>query len=95
MGRRWPFLSSVHLYYFTRRTIGALLDRTGFDTVDIRPHLQRLELGYIVSRGSVVSPALSRAGGRVVSALGIAGREVPYWLGQTFVAARARSTGSP
>lgn len=95
MGRRWPFLSSVHLYYFTRRTIRAILDRAGFDTVDIRPHLQRLELGYVVSRGSVVSPALSRAGGRVVSALGVGGREVPYWLGQTFVAARARSAGTP
>jgi SAM-dependent methyltransferase len=94
MGRRWPFLSSVHLYYFTRRTIRAMLDRAGFDTVDIRPHLQRLELGYIVSRGSVVSPGLSRAGGRVVSALGLGRREVPYWLGQTFVAARARSTAA-
>lgn len=95
MGRRWPFLSSVHLYYFTRRTIRAILDRAGFDTVDIRPHLQRLELGYVISRGSVVSPALSRVGGRVVSALGVGGREVPYWLGQTFVAARARSSGRP
>lgn len=90
MGRRWPFLSSVHLYYFTRATMRAMLDRAGFDTVDIRPHLQRLQLAYIVSRGSVVSPGLSRAGGRVVAALGVGSRDVPYWLGQTFVAARAR-----
>jgi len=90
MGRKWPFLSSVHLYYFTSETIRAALDRAGFETIAIRPHLQRLTLGYIVSRGSVVSPALSRAGTRVVSALGLSAREVPYWLGQTFVAARAR-----
>lgn len=93
MGRKWPFLSSVHLYYFTRDTIRAVLDRAGFDTIDLRPHLQRLKLDYIVSRGSVVSPALSRVGTRVVSTLGIGGREVPYWLGQTFVAARARGAG--
>ncbi len=43
-----------------------------------------------MSRGSVVSPALSRLGTRAVSALGLGEREVPYWLGQTFVAARAR-----
>jgi SAM-dependent methyltransferase len=90
MGRRWPFLSSVHLYYFTRETIRAALDRAGFDVIDIRPHLQRLTLGYIMSRGNVVSPELSRAGVRVVSTLGLGHREVPYWLGQTFVAARAR-----
>jgi SAM-dependent methyltransferase len=90
MGRRWPFLSSVHLYYFTRATMRAALDRAGFDTVDIRPHVQHLKLGYIVERGHVVSPALSRAGGKVVSLLRLSKREVPYWLGQTFVAARAR-----
>jgi len=90
MGRKWPFLSSVHLYYFTRSTIRAALDRAGYETIDIRPHLQRLTLAYIMSRGSVVSPALSRAGTRVVSALGLGACEVPYWLGQTFVAARAR-----
>ena len=90
MGRRWPFLSSVHLYYFTRPTITAALDKAGFDTLEIRPHYQRLGLGYIVERGSVVSGALSRAGGALVSALRIGEREVPYWIGQTFVAARAR-----
>ena len=91
MGRKWPFLSSVHLYYFTRTTIRAALDRAGFEIVEIRPHLQRLGLGYIMSRGNVVSPALSRLGMRAVSALGLGEREVPYWLGQTFVAARARA----
>lgn len=90
MGRRWPFLSSVHLYYFTRGTIRAALDRAGFETVDIRPHLQRLKLDYIVARGEVVSPGLSRVGSQLVSALRLGKREVPYWLGQTFVAARAR-----
>lgn len=90
MGRKWPFLSSVHLYYFTRETMRAALDRAGFEPIDVRPHLQRLQLGYIVARGEVVSPGLSRTGGRVVSTLGLAQREVPYWLGQTFVAARVR-----
>ena len=90
MGRKWPFLSSVHLYYFTRATMRAALDRAGFDTVDVRPHFQRLKLDYIVSRGSVVSPGLSRACTRIVSALRVGSREVPYWLGQTFAAARAR-----
>ena len=61
------------------------LDRANFDTIDIRPHLQRLTLEYIMSRGSVVSPGLSRAGLRVVRPSAWA-----HWLGQTFVAGRAR-----
>ena len=47
------------------------------------------------SRGEVVSPGLSRAGVRVAAALGMSDLEVPYWLGQTFVAARARAAGAP
>jgi SAM-dependent methyltransferase len=90
MGRKWPFLSSVHLYYFTRRTMAAALDRAGFDAIVVRPHYQRLKLGYIADRGNVVSPLLSRVGVKLTMAMGLAEREVPYWIGQTFVAARAR-----
>ena len=31
MGRSWPFLSSVHLYYFTRQTMRATLQKAGFE----------------------------------------------------------------
>jgi SAM-dependent methyltransferase len=90
--RRWPFLSSVHLYYFTRDTMRAALDRSGFDTIEMRAYRQRLQLEYIAARGEVISPVLSRLGRSVARGLGLAQREVPYWIGQTFVAARkARS----
>jgi 2-polyprenyl-3-methyl-5-hydroxy-6-metoxy-1,4-benzoquinol methylase len=87
-GRRWPFLSSVHLYYFTRETMGAALRRAGFDTIEMSPYRQRLQLAYIARRGEVISPALSRLGRSVVRSLGLERVEVPYWIGQTFVAAR-------
>jgi len=88
LGRRWPFLSSVHLYYFTRETMVAALERSGLDMIEIRPYQQRLQLGYIAARGEVVSPALSGLVRAAARRLGIAQREVPYWMGQTFVAAR-------
>ena len=88
LGRRWPFLSSVHLYYFTRETMRRLLERHGFDVIEIRAHFQRLELDYLLSRGAVVSGALSRSSRAVAKGLGLSGRQVPYWIGQTFVAAR-------
>jgi SAM-dependent methyltransferase len=88
MGRSWPFLSSVHLYYFTRQTMRATLRKAGFETTTVRPHVQRLELEYLFSRAAVISPALSRLGGSIVRRFGLGSRHVPYWMGQTWIAAR-------
>jgi SAM-dependent methyltransferase len=88
LGRRWPFLSSVHLYYFTRQTMRRFLEQQGFAIVEMRPHLQRLELDYLLARGEVVSRRVSRWSRRIVRLLGLSNRQAPYWMGQTFVAAR-------
>ncbi|HET7220848.1 MAG TPA: methyltransferase domain-containing protein [Vicinamibacterales bacterium] len=88
LGRRWLFLTSVHLHYFTRRTIVRILEATGFTVATIRPHVQRLELDYILSRGSVLHAGLSDVSRRLVTRLGLSRKQVPYWLGQTFVGAR-------
>jgi SAM-dependent methyltransferase len=88
LGRRWLFLTSVHLHYFNRRTIARILESTGFNVAVVGPHVQRLELDYILSRGAVLSEGLSRAARKLVSMVGLGRKQVPYWLGQTFVAAR-------
>jgi SAM-dependent methyltransferase len=88
LGRKWPFLSSVHLFYFTRRTMRMLLERHGFAVIDMRPHVQRLELDYLLSRTAVLSAALSSVSRGLAKGLGLSGRQAPYWIGQTFVAAR-------
>lgn len=91
LGRKWPFLSSVHLYYFTRSTIARFLSQNGLTIVEIRPHVQRLELDYLLSRGSVVSGSLSAVSRFAARATGLSKRQMPYWIGQTFVAARRTS----
>lgn len=88
LGRRWPFLTSVHLYYFERKTIREMLRATGFAVEWIKPHVQWLELDYILMRGAVVSERISRTARSVVAGIGASRAQVPYWLGQTFVAAR-------
>jgi len=88
LGRNWLFLTSVHLYYFDRGTIGRMLEATGFRVETVRPHWQRLELDYILFRGSVLSRALSQGSRRIASLVGAGKSQVPYWLGQTFVIAR-------
>jgi SAM-dependent methyltransferase len=88
MGRRWPMLLTVHLYYFTRGTLGELLRRVGFDVLRMRPHIQWLELGYVLTRAEPAAGAFARAAGRLASGLGLSRRYVPYWIGQTRVIAR-------
>jgi SAM-dependent methyltransferase len=88
LGRRWLFLTSVHLHYFDRATIRRLLEATGFEVAQMRPHVQRLELDYILTRASILSQGLSNVARRAVSAVGMERAHIPYWLGQTFVAAK-------
>jgi SAM-dependent methyltransferase len=88
LGRRWLFLSSVHLYYFDRRTIRLMLEKTGYNVEAVRPHVQGLELDYILFRGSVLSRAASSALRALVRPFGVRRAIVRYWMGQTFVVAR-------
>jgi 2-polyprenyl-3-methyl-5-hydroxy-6-metoxy-1,4-benzoquinol methylase len=94
LGRRWLFLTSVHLWYFDRRTIRRILERTGYAVEVVRPHVQRLELDYILFRGAALSEALSNVARAIVRPIGLGRAQAPYWLGQTFVAAR-RTSAAP
>ena len=92
MGRSWVFLLDVHLYYFTRATIRKLLEDAGFDVVLIRPHFQRLALGYVLQRATPYVGAPARLGARLFRQLGVQDSQVPYWMGQTLVIARKRQS---
>jgi SAM-dependent methyltransferase len=91
MGRRWLMLVSTHLYYFTRQTLGELLRRAEFDVLKVRPHVQWLEMDYVLRRAEPVAGGVARFFNRVASTLGLSRWHVPYWLGQTLVVARGVS----
>ncbi len=88
MGRRWVFLLSVHLHYFTLETIGRILEVTGFQWVRHKRHWQRLELGYILFRMQAYLPVLPAIARVVTKPLRMDRLQVPYWMGQTLVIAR-------
>jgi 2-polyprenyl-3-methyl-5-hydroxy-6-metoxy-1,4-benzoquinol methylase len=90
MGSSWVFLLDVHLYYFTRATVRALLENAGFELVRVQPHYQRLALGYILRRAAAYIGAPARIAGRMVAAAGMSEVQAPYWMGQTLVMARKR-----
>jgi 2-polyprenyl-3-methyl-5-hydroxy-6-metoxy-1,4-benzoquinol methylase len=88
LGSRWPFLLTVHLYYFTPKTIADLVRRVGFAPVGFKMHLQTLEMGYVAKRAA---PYLGPLGGVLtgtVNALGLSRLPFNYWVGQTLIVAR-------
>lgn len=90
MRSKWIFLLTVHLYYFTPKTIKKMLNKTGFDMFKIKPYFQTLSLGYLVFRMKPYSKFLHKVGDKLVKLLRIGNIQIPYWLGQTLVLARKK-----
>ncbi len=88
MKRKWVFLLSVHLFYFTKNTIRQMLEKSGFEVIKIKPHIQTLSLGYLAKRLEPYNKTLSGLSTKLIRFLGLEKFEVPYWLGQTLVVAR-------
>lgn len=87
-GQNWWFLLSHHLYYFTPKTMTAMLNKAGFDVVAIRRHYQSLELGHLIKMVGLYSKPISKMAGAVASALHIGGWVIPYYASQMNVIAR-------
>jgi hypothetical protein len=86
MGARWPWLMEMHLYYFSRRTLRAMLEKCGFQVLSDRPQGRYLRLGYLMSRVSALMPAIGRPAEWLVTRLGLRGLAVPVNLGDLFTA---------
>jgi SAM-dependent methyltransferase len=86
MGRRWPWLMEMHLFYFSRRTMRAMLESCGFEVVRDRPQGRYLRLGYLMSRLRALAPVVGGPGEWLVARLGMRGIAVPVNLGDLFTA---------
>jgi len=58
LGKRWPWLMEMHLFYFDRQTLERMLSAAGFEPVDTRPRGRRLRLRYLATRVAAFSPRL-------------------------------------
>ena len=87
LGRKWPFLLSVHLVYYTRQTIRRQLRKAGFQVVDMGMHWQVLEFGYILKRAGHYF-SFFRFLGNITESIGLGSLPVCYWIGQTRVVAK-------
>ncbi len=87
LGKKWPFWLSVHLTYYTPKTINQHLTKSGYEIQTISPHWQTLELGYVFKR---MTPyvSLARPLNAAINKIGMGQFPMTYWIGQTQVVAR-------
>ncbi|MFQ5531638.1 MAG: class I SAM-dependent methyltransferase [Candidatus Nanoarchaeia archaeon] len=92
LGKKWPFYLSVHLFYFDRNTITKYLNTLGFKILQIKPHVQYLDLGYVFFRARkyVGLPAIIME--KIIKVVGLHKKQVPYWIGQTLIIAKKDGT---
>jgi predicted SAM-dependent methyltransferase len=60
MGRRWPWFMEMHLTYFTRDTLRAMLEKAGFSLTWMGAQGRYLHAGYLASRVTALWPLIGR-----------------------------------
>lgn len=86
--KKWWFILSTHLFYFTPKTIRRILEDTGFEIMEISPHFQLLRYKYLVERLGAYNRIAAKLAGFVGQVTTLNKRNVPYWAGQTLVIAK-------
>lgn len=84
LGSRWPWLMDMHLFYFDRRNLPALLEGLGFRILERRDYVHTVSAGYLLRKVEASFPAaawLARAAGRALPAR----LPVPVSLGDNMV----------
>ncbi len=84
MGGRWPWLVEMHLYFFSPRTLSALVEKAGLHVEGWRVQGRYLHLGYLLSRLSGWSEPLGHIAERVAQLLHVDRLLVPVNLGDLF-----------
>lgn len=90
MGRRWPWLMDMHLYYFSGRTLGRMLSDHGYEVVWQGAQGRYLRLGYLASRLEGMQSGVGRLARRTVNGLGWREAAIPINFGdlRTFISRR-------
>ena len=86
MGKRWPWLMQMHLYYFSRRTLRQTLEKAGFAWVHSEPQGRYLRLGYLVTRIQPYSRLIAAALERTITLLNWREQPVSINLGDLITA---------
>ncbi|CAG1006084.1 putative S-adenosylmethionine-dependent methyltransferase/MSMEI_2290 [Anaerolineae bacterium] len=84
MGGRWPWLMEMHLYYFSPRTLGKMLEQCGFQVIRSSAQGRFLRLGYFITRIQPYSKLLYRLLNSLVTRMSWGGVAIPVNFGDLF-----------
>jgi 2-polyprenyl-3-methyl-5-hydroxy-6-metoxy-1,4-benzoquinol methylase len=84
MGKRWPWLMEMHLYYFSPRTLQKMLERTGYRVIHSSAQGRFLRLGYFATRLEPYSKTIYRALDTVIARLNWSSVAIPVNFGDLF-----------
>jgi len=88
MGRRWVLLLREHLWYFSPRTITALLQHCGFAGVETRPNFVVFSLANVADRIGQYPAAPARVAGKLATSAIAKRIRLRFPIGEMNVAAR-------
>lgn len=84
MGHRWPWLMEMHLYYFSPQTLTQMLEKAGFQVIEMVTQGRYLRLGYLLSRLEPYAGVLAQGLGKLSRGLGLAHLPISINLGDLF-----------
>ncbi|MBN1488122.1 MAG: class I SAM-dependent methyltransferase [Anaerolineae bacterium] len=84
MGGHWPWLMEMHLYYFSRKSLGAMLNKTGFKVQWMGAQGRYLRAGYLASRVTALMPFAGKPLEWLVTKLNLRGLALRINLGDLF-----------
>jgi len=84
MGPRWPWLMEMHIYYFSQRTMAAMLRKAGFQVLWSGPHGRFQTLGYLGTRFTALFGKWGRPIDVLLNATRLRQMTVPINLGDLF-----------
>jgi 2-polyprenyl-3-methyl-5-hydroxy-6-metoxy-1,4-benzoquinol methylase len=84
-GRRWPWYMQMHLIYFSKRTLGAMLRAAGYDVLGTAPHKRVVRADYLASRLEGYCRPAARLVTGALGAVGLQDRLVSVDLGDLFL----------
>ncbi len=84
LGSRWPWLMEMHLYYFSPRTLGRMLESIGFRVERVIYQGRYLRLQYLITRVEPYSRTLSQAINWMASRLNLCSTAIPINFGDLF-----------
>lgn len=84
IGKRWPWLMEMHLYYFSPRTLSKMLTQNGFRVIYSSAQGRYLRLGYFVTRIKPYSKTIYRALNALVARLNLGSAAISVNFGDLF-----------